>query len=81
MDRPDGADRTLPVTAEIGGEGGSYADATTQRDTFKGPAGNERVDPKLAGLGAEAPAIRSGEDQSDPKDDVVTYPTERPNSE
>ena len=36
----------LPVTAEVGGEGGSYADATQQAETFTGAAGNPRVDPK-----------------------------------
>jgi hypothetical protein len=36
----------LPVTAEVGDEGGSYADATQQAETFKGAAGNPRLDPK-----------------------------------
>ena len=36
----------LPVTAEVGGEGGSYAEATQQAETFKGAAGNRRIDPK-----------------------------------
>ena len=38
----------LPVTAEVGAEGGSYADATIQDATFAGPDGNQRVDPTLA---------------------------------
>jgi hypothetical protein len=48
--RKEDADRKpgLPVTAEVGGEGGSYADATAQDATFSGPEGNERVDPTIA---------------------------------
>jgi hypothetical protein len=38
----------LPVTAEVGGEGGSYADATLQDATFSGPEGNQRVHPANA---------------------------------
>lgn len=37
-------DQKLPVTAEVGGEGGSYADATMQAETFSGPEGNPRAD-------------------------------------
>lgn len=40
----DRADKTLPVTAEVGDEGGSYADPTNQAETFAGPEGNRRVD-------------------------------------
>jgi hypothetical protein len=32
----DRRDRTLPVTAEVGSEGGSYADPTSQVTTFEG---------------------------------------------
>jgi hypothetical protein len=66
----DRADETLPVTAEVGGEGGSYADATQQAETFQRPVGNVRVDPKAAGPGAEAPAIRSEPETLDQRDDV-----------
>ena len=41
------ADEKLPVTAELGDEGGSYGDATMQAETMKGE--NPRVDPKLVG--------------------------------
>jgi hypothetical protein len=46
----DNPERTqnLPVTAEVGGEGGSYADATVQDATFSGPEGNQHVDPGIA---------------------------------
>ena len=47
----------LPVTAEVGGEGGSYADATVQVETFSGPAGNPRIDQARVGTSdAIAPA-------------------------
>ena len=34
----------LPVTAEVGDEGGSYADATQQAETVEGGARNPRGD-------------------------------------
>jgi hypothetical protein len=34
----------LPITAEIGSEGGSYADRTMQGETFSGPEGLPRVE-------------------------------------
>ena len=45
----DRADKTLPVTAEVGDEGGSYADPTIQAETFAGPEGNRRVDANRVG--------------------------------
>ena len=60
--------KPLPVTAEVGGEGGSYADPTLQAETFSGPAGNPRVDPKAAASanGAELPpADRAAGDTED----------------
>jgi hypothetical protein len=47
-DEEPGQGRKLPVTAEVGGEGGSYADATMQAETFSGPEGNPRADPRVA---------------------------------
>ena len=75
-------DRTrdkLPVTAEVGGEGGSYADATQQAETFKGAAGNPRVDQKrvvrpdgdLAAAAAEGEQVRDDEE-------LVKHATEPP---
>ena len=46
MSKPDPVDGKLPVTAELGDEGGSYGDATVQAETMKGE--NPRVDPKRA---------------------------------
>ena len=39
--------RKLPVTAEVGGEGGSYADATVQAETFTSdnPPVDDRAQP------------------------------------
>ena len=53
--------RQLPVTAEVGGEGGSYADPTMQVETFSGPAGNPRIDQARVGTSdAIAPAPDEG---------------------
>jgi hypothetical protein len=72
----DRADKTLPVTAEVGDEGGSYADPATQVETFSGPDGNPRVDQaRIAGAGAVAAAAEPVAD-----DDVVKHATERPDA-
>jgi hypothetical protein len=65
----------LPVTAELGGEGGSYGDATAQAETFRGLEGNERVDPKLTGVGdVSGDGVHSPGSEPDP---AVKPPTER----
>jgi hypothetical protein len=77
----DPTDRKLPVTAEVGGEGGSYADATLQVETFSGPAGNVRADPALVGApdaGESAGAVDAGQGRED--DAVVKHATEPPES-
>jgi hypothetical protein len=76
-DRNDRTDQKLPVTAELGDEGGSYGDATAQKETFEGGRGNPRVDPRAvadAGAGTETlePDATRG-----PADDVVKHPTDR----
>jgi hypothetical protein len=60
----DRADKTLPVTGEVGSEGGSYADPTIQVPTFKEDLGRiaENAEPDPA--------------QTDAKD-VIRYPNER----
>jgi hypothetical protein len=78
---------TLPVTAEIGSEGGSYADRTNQVATFSGPA-NPNVSPVDAAAGRMAVATESsargprGRTSVDSADDTVSgmvrYPTEPP---
>ena len=67
----------LPVTAEVGDEGGSYAEPSLQVETFSGPAGNARIDPKAAAStnGAElAPIARDANDS----DDLVKHATDAP---
>jgi len=75
----DRADKTLPVTAEVGDEGGSYADPTIQADTFSGPAGNPRVDTEVvAGVAGEAAAVASQGEMVRQTDDEVRHATEPP---
>ena len=57
-------DAALPVTAEVGGEGGSYADAISQVETKKEPLGKTDLpdrDPAPPGAVARAvPASPEG---------------------
>lgn len=61
----DRADRKLPVTGEVGSEGGSYADPTLQVSSFEGDLGREAeaAEPNTEGSG---------------KADVKKYPSEKP---
>lgn len=61
----DRADRKLPVTGEVGSEGGSYADATLQVSTFD------------QDLGKEAQAVEPEAVESDASE-VKKYPSEAP---
>ena len=58
-------DKNLPVTGEIGSEGGSYGDPTTQVATFKEDLGRVAEN-------AEPEKVQSG------REDVIRYPNERP---
>jgi hypothetical protein len=61
----DPAFRKLPVTGEVGSEGGSYADATTQVAPFEGDLGRT--------------AQNAEPDKDEPgTSDAVKYPTEAP---
>jgi hypothetical protein len=51
----DHLETRLPITAELGDEGGSFGDATLQAETFSGSAGNPRIDPTRVTPGEEAP--------------------------
>lgn len=51
--KEDTPEDRLPVTAEVGDEGGSYADGAVQAETFSGVFGNRRVDPKRVGAHEE----------------------------
>jgi hypothetical protein len=57
----------LPMTAEVGGEGGSYADPTYQVATFEGDL------PTSRGTAAAAPA-------QEPEHGMLRYPTEDPDA-
>jgi hypothetical protein len=80
----DRASHSLPVTAEVGGEGGSFADPTTQLATFGRPLDS------LEGAGAGSAAgdaIRSAEvieggvgAGPGPADGMTRYPSEDPAS-
>lgn len=78
-------DESLPVTAEVGGEGGSYADPTYQKATLD-PDGLRRVsDTSQPNAAAEMAhnAERRGEiaeggvgTDPDPAEGMKKYPTE-----
>jgi len=79
----DRANVALPVTAEVGGEGGSYADATTQVATFQGALDQVDGDAGAASAATAATrddAVASSETSSgpDPADGMLRYPTEDP---
>jgi hypothetical protein len=65
----DRADKKLPVTAEVGGEGGSFADPTHQVSTFEGDVSNSN------GTGDDrvAPDVI----ESDTAEGMQKYPTDR----
>jgi hypothetical protein len=71
--------RKLPVTAELGSEGGSYGDATQQVETFAGEFGNPRVDQKQAGLLDAEAATPTLEEPQDPGG-MLKHATESPAS-
>lgn len=76
------ANEKLPITAELGDEGGSFGDATIQEDTFKEGPGNPRVDPKrAAAVGGHAQAVASQGTPAGEPDDEVKPATERPDDE
>jgi hypothetical protein len=79
----DRADRTLPVTAEVGGEGGSYADPTTQVETFGRPL--DRIGDQGGAASAATEATRFSEVAEggvgagpSPADGMIRYPSEDP---
>jgi len=71
----DAPPERLPVTAEVGDEGGSYADGAVQAETFSGVFGNPRVDPKTVGAKAGRRSATA------PEPDEVTQATETPERE
>lgn len=73
-DRRD--DRTLPVTSEVGDEGGSFSDRALQEATFEGdvPRIDRRVEP------TPAPEHITSEEAESPAEGMTTYPTDRPDA-
>src|SRR3954469_25923867 len=81
----DRANRALPVTAEVGGEGGSYADPTLQVPTFQGPSAD--IDIPAGGASVAGDAIGFQEVAAggvgagpDPADGMIRYPSQDPAS-
>jgi hypothetical protein len=83
----DRRDTRLPVTNEIGSEGGSYADPTMQVETFEAPEARERT----PGIGGPASAANDAIRREDiverpsrpagPESGVARYPTDPPPGE
>jgi hypothetical protein len=82
----DRADKSLPVTAEVGNEGGSYADPTMQRATFdERLPRSERALPgdraSAHGMGDSPIGPSGGADASAHDSGLLRYPTEPPPGE
>lgn len=76
----------LPVTAEVGGEGGSYADPTMQVPTFEGDIARGRGDGGDASVANQSnrmePIAQGGIGEAPgPDSGMLRYPTEPPASE
>lgn len=72
-----GADK-LPLTAELGDEGGSYGDGAQQAETLKGAAGNPRMDPKLVAAPGQVAEAMEPEREPDSKMTPADEPPGRP---
>jgi hypothetical protein len=83
----DRAGRPLPVTAEVGGEGGSFADATNQVATFREPQADRRADrtavPSVANYALHDESIAEGGvgTAPDPARGMKRFPTDPPAGE
>ncbi len=87
MSTDDRRDDRIPVSAEVGSEGGSYAEPRNQAATFSGPA-NPNVSPSEAMAGqfsvasetaARGPLSGTEVDSSeDTEGGFIRYPTEPP---
>ena len=77
----DRANQTLPITGEVGSEGGSYADPTTQAATFGREADTLRnVDEPVSDSHAYALGHESIDGAGSATPDLQRYPTEPPAS-
>lgn len=80
----DRRDRTLPVTEEVGSEGGSYADPTSQVATFGGHGAPPTMDREslssASGEAIDRAAVNEGGVGAapGPESGMVRYPTEPP---
>lgn len=80
-DNDDRRENTLPVTSEVGSEGGSFADPTAQVPTFEGDI--HRVPGRGGAASSATQAVRSddlkgGGSRVTAGEGVVRYPTEPP---
>ena len=81
----DRANHALPVTAEVGGEGGSYADPTIQVATFGRPLDQLEGHGGAASVATQATrsdSVDAGGVGSgpDPADGMLRYPTDDPST-
>ena len=60
----DRADKKLPVTGEVGSEGGSYADPTYQVSQFEGDIGQEAQAVEPDPVGSDAADVQKYPDES-----------------
>jgi cell division septation protein DedD len=82
----DRRDTPLPVTAEVGGEGGSYADPTMQVETFQDPLKDQRTpeqgggDAGVANYALDQASVAGGGvgTAPEPATGMLRYPTEAP---
>jgi hypothetical protein len=78
MDRPENPSDALPVTAEVGGEGGSYGDAASRQSRERPADGPDRVRNEtvtdIVGNVTRLPEQR--EEAASPADDLRPPPTE-----
>jgi hypothetical protein len=76
----DRRENTLPVTGEVGSEGGSFGDPTHQISTFEGDI--ERTRGRGGASSSATQAVRSGHAgaSASAADGIVRYPTEPPHA-
>jgi hypothetical protein len=77
-DTDDRTAASLPVTAEVGGEGGSFADATVQEASTKGrlPRTGSRGDAETASRPVRSESVTANAEE-DVKEGAAKYPTEK----
>ena len=72
-DKPDATRERLPITAEVGDEGGSFADPTYQESSKRGPRG-----PGLPRVEEMPQPVHPDDRRGDPDAGMKKYPTEEP---